>query len=168
MKIAVRGYSGAGKSTLAKALGQRYGCGVLHLDKVQFTGGWQERNRDEARATVAEFLDRDAWIIDGNYTNFHYRRRLEEADCIVLLCFSRLTCLRQAWGRYRQFRGRVRESMADGCCEKFDLEFFLWVVWKGRTRERRARLLAVAEEFPDKTVLLKNRRQADAFLQKQQ
>lgn len=45
MKIAVTGYSGAGKSTLARTLGERLGCPVLHLDTVQFTPGWVERDR---------------------------------------------------------------------------------------------------------------------------
>ena len=36
MKLLVMGYSGAGKSTLARALGEQYGCPVLHLDTVQF------------------------------------------------------------------------------------------------------------------------------------
>ena len=57
MKIAVIGYSGAGKSTLARELGRRYGCPVLHLDQVQFTAGWAERDRGEALAMVEKFME---------------------------------------------------------------------------------------------------------------
>ena len=52
MKIAVMGYSGAGKSTLSRALSQRLGLPLLHLDKVQFTAGWQELDHAEDLAMV--------------------------------------------------------------------------------------------------------------------
>lgn len=79
MKIAVIGYSGSGKSTLAKALGEKYHCPVLYLDRIQFLPGWKERSRDEGRKMVEEFMTRDSWVIDGNYKEFYQARRLEEA-----------------------------------------------------------------------------------------
>ena len=68
MKIAVIGYSGAGKSTLARALGERYGIPVLHFDRVQFTPNWQERDREEARRMVHEFMEQPQWVMDGTYS----------------------------------------------------------------------------------------------------
>ena len=164
MKIAVMGYSGAGKSTLSSALSQRLDLPLLHLDKVQFTAGWQERDRSAALAMVEAFMAQDSWVIDGNYAGFLQARRLEEADLIVFLDLPRLTCLRQAWGRSRRFRGQVRDSAADGCCEKFDLEFFCWLVWDGRTRKRSARYRSLMDQCRAKTVVLKNRKQIQSFL----
>lgn len=60
MKIAVLGYAGSGKSTLARALGELYGIPVLHLDRVQFTPNWQERDRAEALAMVHDFMEHPA------------------------------------------------------------------------------------------------------------
>lgn len=165
MKITVMGHSGAGKSTLARTLGARYGIPVLHLDTVQFTTAWQERNRDVARAMVADFMERPQWVIDGNYSDFYQERRLEESDQILFLDFPRRTCLPQALGRYFKNRGKCRESVADGCIEKFDLEFLLWILRDGRTAERRARYRAICETYSTKTVVLKNRRQVERFLQ---
>lgn len=164
MKIAVMGYSGAGKSTLSSALSQRLGLPLLHLDKVQFTAGWQERDRAEALAMVEAFMAQSSWVIDGNYAGFLQDRRLEEADLIVFLDLPRLTCLRQAWGRYRRFRGQVRDSAADGCCEKFDMEFFRWLVWDGRTRKRTARYRSLMDQYRAKAVVLKKRKQIQSFL----
>lgn len=164
MKIAVMGYSGAGKSTLAKELGTLYGCPVLHLDRVQFMPGWEERDRDEARAMVADFTEQDSWIIDGNYRGFYQDRRLREADRIIYLNFSRLTCLRQAIGRYRTWRGRSRGDMADGCTEKLDAEFVWWILWKGRTRDRRKSHQALCRQYAEKTVILKSRREVERYL----
>ena len=166
MKIAVMGYSGAGKSTLTRTLSQRLGLPLLHLDKVEFTANWQKRDRAEALAMVEAFMARDSWVIDGNYAGFLQARRLEEADLIVFLDLPRLTCLRQAWGRYRRLRGQVRESAADGCCEKFDLEFFRWLVWDGRSRKRQTRYRSLMEVYREKAVVLKNRAQISAFLER--
>lgn len=165
MKIAVIGYSGAGKSTLARTLSEKLELPLLYLDRVQFTTNWVERDRAEALAMVDAFLEHDSWVIDGTYPSFRMERRMEEADTILFLDFDRFTCLRQAFCRYLSFRGSVRESAADGCAEKFDGEFLRWLLWEGRTKERAAKFRHIVETWPEKTVVLKTRRQVDAFLQ---
>lgn len=165
MKTAVLGYSGSGKSTLARTLGERYGCPVLHLDQVQYTENWTERDRKEALTMVEVFMARECWVIDGNYTGFLQVRRLDEADSIVFLNFNRWACLRRVWRRARQFRGRTRPDMADGCIEKLDLEFVCWVMWKGRTRKKRRHYRNIAENYSGKTVILKNQRELDHYLE---
>lgn len=137
MKIAVIGYSGAGKSTMAKRLAERLDCPVLYLDKIQFQPGWKERDKEEGKQLVREFMEREAsWVIDGNYTSFLQKERLLEADQILFFNFPRRICLIQAVRRYLGERGQVRESIADGCVEKLDLEFILWILWKGRTGKK--------------------------------
>ena len=81
MRIAIIGYSGSGKSTLAAQLGQAYGVPVLHLDSVHWLPGWVERAREEEKALVRAFLDRNkSWVIDGNYSALYYEERLEKAE----------------------------------------------------------------------------------------
>ena len=99
MKIAVIGYSGSGKSTLAKHLGEETGYPVLHLDKVNFLPGWQERDRAEARAVVTAFMAQDDWIIDGNYGDLHCGLRMVAADKIMMLCSNPGTRSGRAWRR---------------------------------------------------------------------
>ncbi len=140
------GYSGAGKSTLARALGERYGIPVLHFDRVHWAPGWQERDRGEAHRMVHE-------------------RRLSEADEIVILDFPRSVCLFRAWKRYFRYRGRTRADMGEGCPEKMDLEFMWWILWKGRTRQKRGEFRAVWERYPDKSVVLKDQRDIDRYLE---
>ena len=164
MKIAILGYSGSGKSTLARRLGQALDCPVLHLDTVQFTPCWVERDRAEAQRMVRAFMDEhQSWVIDGNYRGFEQERRLREADKIVVLDFPRRTCLRQAVKRYFRWRGKTREDMAAGCNEKLDPAFIWWVVWKGRRRERSGHLRNIAVQYPDKTTVAHNHAQVDAF-----
>ncbi|MCI9368513.1 MAG: DNA topology modulation protein FlaR [Oscillospiraceae bacterium] len=165
MKIAVLGYSGAGKSTLARALGERYGIPVLHFDTIQFTPNWEVRDRDEAHRMVHAFMENPAWVMDGNYTKFEYERRLDEADEILLLLFPRLASFVRAWRRYFRFRGKSRPDMAEGCPEKMDPEFMWWILWKGRTRKKRGEFRQIAEQYPEKTVVLKSQRDIDRYLE---
>ena len=167
MKIAIIGYSGAGKSTLARRLGTLYGCEVLHLDRIHFASGWAERTDDEMREDVGRFLEKESWVIDGNYSRAFYQRRLEEADQIVFLNFNRFFCLWRAYRRYRIYRGKTRPDMADGCAEKFDREFVRWILWGGRSRKARKRYRGILAAYPKKSVELKNQTQLDRFWEQQ-
>ncbi len=165
MRIAVIGYSGAGKSTLARALADRCRCPVLFLDTVHFTSGWRERNRDEARAVVRAFIDENpAWVIDGNYGGLLQAERLALADRIVFFDFPRLACLMQAVSRYLRFRGKTRESIADGCIEQLNWEFLWWILYEGRTAPRRRHYQEIVETYREKTTVLKTRAAADRYL----
>lgn len=165
MKIAVIGYSGSGKSTLARALGERYGVPVLHFDTVHWAPGWQERDKAEVHQIAREFIEQPEWVIDGNYTKYEYQRRMAEADTIIFLDFPRLSCFVRAWKRYFRFRGVTRADMADGCAEKMDAEFVWWLLWKGRTRQRRESFQEVVEQYPEKTVVLRRQRDIDRYLE---
>lgn len=165
MKIAILGFSGSGKSTMARRLGALYDCPVLHLDTVQFTAGWGERPRDEARAAVAAFLGQNSsWVIDGNYASFYRERRLDEADLILFFSFPRFVCLLQALRRYLRYRGRTREDMAEGCTEKMDWEFVRWILWDGRAPARRNDMKQALAPYKRKCIILRTRRQANHFL----
>ncbi|WP_277728157.1 ATP-binding cassette domain-containing protein, partial [Streptococcus oralis] len=121
MKIAIIGYSGAGKSTLAKNLSKHYQLACLHMDQLQFQPGWQDSDRDWMLTEMKNFLTKhETWIIDGNYSWCYYKERMLEADQIIFLNFSPWTCLFRAFKRYLTYRGKVRESMAAGCPERFD------------------------------------------------
>lgn len=165
MKIAVLGYSGAGKSTLAQRLAGRYGCTVLHLDRVNFTSGWQERDQDEAQRIVRQMLAQPDWVIDGNYPGLCAEQRLAEADRIVLLLLPRQVCFFRAFRRYLRGCGCTRPDMGEGCMEKFDLAFAKWLLWEGRTSTRRQYLLGIARRYPQKTVVLRSARQVRRYLE---
>lgn len=165
MKIAVIGYSGAGKSTFSAQMGDKYGCPVLYLDTVNFLPGWEERDGDEGRKLVREFMKTNSsWVIDGNYERFYQKRRLAEADRIYFFDFPRYVCFYQAFRRFLTFRNKCRDSMAEGCEEKLDLEFMKWILWDGRTRKRRRHYEAIGKKYKQKTVRLKNRRQVEQAL----
>ena len=112
MKISIIGYSGSGKSTLAETLASYYSIPKLHMDTLQFQPGWIDSDRDWMEEEMKQFLSahRD-WVIDGNYSWCCYEERMEQADQIIFLNFSRWNCLYRGWKRYHRYKGRVRESM---------------------------------------------------------
>lgn len=165
MKIAILGYSGSGKSTLARLLAGKYNTDVLHFDAVHFLPGWEIRDREEKERITEEFLNtHTSWVIDGNYTKLSYERRLREADLIIMLLFNRFACLCRAYRRYRNYRGKTRPDMAEGCPEKLDREFVKWILWDSRTKRARDRYRTVARMFEDKTVILKNQKELDRYI----
>jgi len=166
VKIAVIGYSGSGKSTLARRLADHVGCEPLYLDTINFLPSWQERDRDEAREIVRQTLDKPDWVIDGNYRGLLREERMRDADEIVWLRYSRLVCAFRALRRHVKNRGKSRESMADGCIEKMDREFFWWVVYKGRTQKRVRTYLDTMERYADKSVVIRNDKELAAYLAK--
>lgn len=164
MKIAVIGYSGSGKSTLAGKLAKQQGLAPLYLDTVFWLPGWKERDRAEMRELVSGYLDtHEDWVIDGNYSKICFERRMEEADRIILMQFSALSCLFRAWKRYRQNKGKSRISMTEGCPEKMDGEFVRWLVYEGRKKGPRDLYRRVREQYPEKVVRIRNQRQLDTY-----
>lgn len=163
MKAAVVGYSGAGKSTLAKRLGEYCVAEVLHIDSIRFAPGWVERPCDMVCQEVCAFMERADWVIDGNYRNIVWEARLDKADLILFLNFSRGRCLWQAFRRYLQYRNSSRDSVAPGCMEKLDWEFIKWILYEGRTSEVRRGYEEMCDRYSDKALVLRNPKEREAF-----
>ena len=164
MKIAILGHSGSGKSTLAKQLAEVYKIPMLFLDTIQFEPNWKERDLEESRKLVSEFMKQDSWVIDGNYTKFFQTERLLAADKIIYMDFPRRVCLYQALKRYFEFKNQSRDSISNGCIEKIDFEFIWWILHEGRTKSRRDHYKQMILDYKDKSIVLKNKKQVDAFL----
>ena len=161
-------YSASGKSTFAKNIGEILDIPVLHLDKVNFLPNWEERKVEESEKIVLDFIEKnnDKFVIDGNFSKFAYDLRMKISDKIIFFDFDRFTCLFQAFQRYNKYKGKVRESMTEGCCEKLDWEFIKWVLFDGRTEERINKYNRVVEKYKEKVIIVQNRKEADDLLEK--
>lgn len=169
MKITIIGYSGAGKSTLAKELAHHYSLPLLHLDQLQFQPGWVNSDRQWMQEQINSFLHiNKGWVIDGNYSWCSYQERMEQADQIIFLNFSRWNCLYRAFKRYLKYRNQVRESMAAGCTEKFDWEFIRWILWDGRTKHYKEQYQSVCDRYADKVTVLSSQKEIATFLKRVQ
>ena len=162
MKISIIGYSGSGKSTLAHDISNSYSIPALHLDTVHWLPGWKERPRSEEIEIVAAFLNNNSsWVIDGTYSRVCYDRRMEESDQIIFMSFNRVSSLLRIIKRYFQYKGKTRYSMTDGCPERINLDFILWVLYKGRTKKYRENYKKIMDNYGSKVITVKNQRQLD-------
>ena len=66
-RIIVIGGNGSGKSTFSKQLAAVTHLPLVHLDRLLWHGHWQTRTREEFDALLDAELQKDRWIIDGNY-----------------------------------------------------------------------------------------------------
>lgn len=126
-RVLIIGSPGAGKSTLSRALAARTGLPLFHMDRIHWLPGWIERDRTEAADALTTVLAGERWIIDGNYGS-SLPQRLARADTVILLDYPTRLCLWRAFQRWREYRGRTRPDMTEGCPENLNFEFFWYVL----------------------------------------
>lgn len=119
-KIMIIGCSGSGKSTLARKLSQKIDVQVFHLDTLLWHDNWEMSSKDEQHHVISNVLDKDQWIIDGNYSAT-LDMRVAKADTIVFIDRSKVLCLYNVFKRYIHYKGQSRPDMHDNCPEKLTL-----------------------------------------------
>lgn len=163
MKICVIGYSGSGKSSFATKLALYYGVEPTYIDKFQFEPGWIIRDPLVRNQMIQEVVDQDEWVIDGNY--FHaVPERFKKADQIFIFDFNRFKCLYGALLRRIKYRKKSRRSMTEGNEEKFDFEFFMWIMFHSRSKQRRMFYKNIVKEYKNKTFVFTKRKQVNKYL----
>lgn len=128
-RVLILGPSGSGKSTLATKIGQKFNLPVTHLDACFFDPGWVIVDKEIFKNRMMDVASKDSWVIDGNYTSITdaFVYRLERADTIIFLKFSRWFCLWSVLKRFFKHRGTTRPDMREGCDEKIDWDFIKYI-----------------------------------------
>lgn len=111
-RVLVIGPAGSGKSTFSRALSNRTGLPVIHLDAHYWRPGWVRPSEDEWREQQRDLLSGDAWIADGNDLQT-LDLRLERAEGVVLLDTPWWTCAGRAFRR--GLRRPVAWMPPEGC-----------------------------------------------------
>ena len=97
-RIIVIGCPGSGKSTVSRALHNKTGIPLYHLDMMYWNADKTVVERSIFHERLAEVLSRDEWIIDGNY-NRTVEMRLKECDTVFLFDLPTEVCLQGAIDR---------------------------------------------------------------------
>lgn len=126
-------------------MSEKLGIELIHIDRVYWKPGWVEPSNGDWLARLAVILERDRWIIDGNYSAT-LEMRLEAGDTAIFLDIRRTLCTWRVIRRTFRYWRRTRPDMAEGCFERLDLPFLAFV-WNYPTRSRPKimRLLKLAE-----------------------
>lgn len=157
-KIIVIGCPGSGKSTFSRALSEKTGISVYHLDMMY----WNE-NKTTVEKSV--FLDRlssvlsfDEWIVDGNFSST-MELRIAACDTVIFLDLPVDVCIEGI----RERLGKPRSDMPWIETEE-DAEFIEFV--RSFESQVRPTIIKLLEKYSDKMIVIfKTRQQMNDWLQ---
>ena len=157
-KIIVIGCPGSGKSTFSRALSEKTGISVYHLDMMY----WNE-NKTTVEKSV--FLDRlssvlsfDEWIVDGNFSST-MELRIAACDTVIFLDLPGDVCIEGI----RERLGKPRSDMPWIETEE-DAEFIEFV--RSFESQVRPTIIKLLEKYSDKMIVIfKTRQQMNDWLQ---
>ena len=157
-KIIVIGCSGAGKSTFARALAEKTGLPLCHLDLIWHKADKTHITREEFDEKLREWLSRPQWIIDGDFSRT-LETRAAACDTIIFLDYSMEVCLQGVESRI----GKDRPDMP-WIEEEFDPDFRDWIL--EFPSERLPQIQRVIERYKAEKdiIVFKSRTEAAAFL----
>jgi adenylate kinase family enzyme len=123
-RILIVGSCGAGKSTFATELSAKLNLPLVQLDRLFWKPGWVMQEEVIFTNLLQTELERDNWIIDGNYLK-SLPLRLEYADTAILLNLNCWICTWRVLKRWLLQDG----DQSVGCPQKVDLPFLKFVIW---------------------------------------
>ena len=156
-RVAVIGCPGGGKSTFSRALRDRVGLPLYHLDAIYWRDDRTHLSREEFYPLMQKIIAREEWIMDGNY-NSTLEWRISACDLLIFLDYPAEVCLEGVRAR----RGQKRSDMP--WVEEGDDQEFLEFIRAFET-ESKPRILELIGGYPDKAVVVfRTREEADRYL----
>jgi len=161
-RIMIIGCPGSGKSTLSKQLAMKLKLPLVHLDQMYWKSNWQPISNEIFDELLLREVEKDEWIIDGNYSRT-ISMRLEKCDTIIYLDYHRMTCLLGVLKRVIKGYGKTREDMGENCPERLDWSFLKYVwTFNQRRREEYLRLLRCQKD--KRVIILRYRSDGAKFI----
>ena len=156
-KVIVIGCPGSGKSTVSRALHNKTGIPLYHLDMMYWNADKTTVEKSVFLERLSTVLEKDKWIIDGNYGST-MELRMAACDTVIFLDYPLDVCL----DGIRERRGKPRSDMPWIETEE-DAEFIEFI--KNYNEQQKPKVLELLEKYSDQNIVVfKSREQADAFL----
>lgn len=143
-RICILSPSNSGKSTLADAIARKRNLEAVYLDQLFHLPNrdWEQRPRPEFIALHNAAIERERWVMDGNYA-FCMPQRFRRATGLIVLDVSTITSLLRYFRR-TLFEKERRGALAGGRDSvKWDMIHHITVA----TPKNRDRYRAIFEEF---------------------
>ncbi len=158
-KIMVIGCPGSGKSTFSRTLHIRTGIPLFHLDMMNWNSDRTTVEKAVFRERLSSAIQKDEWIIDGNYGST-IELRLQACDTVIFLDYPLDVCLNGIMER----RGKERTDMPWIEDEnEEDAEFIEFI--KNFNFQNRPKIIELLDKYSHKDIyIFKNRDEADEFL----
>lgn len=156
-KVIVIGSPGAGKSTFSRKLRDKTRLPLFYLDMIWHKPDKTNITRKEFHEKLEEIMEKDAWIIDGNYQRT-LEIRLQTCDTVFFLDYPVEVCLEGASSRI----GTEREDLPWVETE-FDEEFRQFIV--DFPKEQLPQMYELLEKYKQEKewIIFRNREEADRF-----
>ena len=156
-KVIVIGCPGSGKSTVSRALHNKTGIPLYHLDMMYWNADKTTVEKSVFLERLSAVLKKDEWIIDGNYGST-MELRMAACDTVLFLDYPLDVCL----NGIKERRGKPRSDMPWIETEE-DAEFVEFI--KNYNEQQKPKVLELLEKYSDKNIVIfKRREQADEFL----
>lgn len=124
MKLLILGLSCSGKTTISKTLSKSLKIQCYHLDSYYWKSCWV-KNPD---FDINKIINSQEWIIDGNYYEEEFERRLNESNLIVYLKISLIKRLFRMILRHRRYK--KNPELYDAVSNKINLKFIISTIKK--------------------------------------
>ena len=156
-RVIVIGCPGSGKSTVSRALHNKTGIPLYHLDMMYWNADKTTVEKSVFLERLSAVLEKDEWIIDGNYGST-MELRMVACDTVIFLDYPLDVCL----DGIKERRGKPRSDMPWIETEE-DAEFIEFI--KNYNEQQKPKVLELLEKYSDKNIVIwRSREQADAFL----
>ena len=157
-KVIIIGCCGSGKSTLARHLHACTGIPLFHLDQLNWNENKTTVEKEVFLKRVQDVIQKDSWIIDGNYGS-SIEMRMQACDTVFFLDYPVDVCIQgihERVGKVRTDIPWVEDEVDEGL-----IEFV-----RNYEKEDRPEILELLSKYKEKDIhIFRNRKDAKIYLE---
>lgn len=162
-RIVIIGCPGAGKTTFSRQLAAITRLPLVHLDYYYHDDKFDyENDKASWRNKVNELVDKNEWIIEGNYKST-FELRFARADTIIYFDYPRRISVWRTLKRRVEYRNKQRAEMPPSWKEKISPKFMKFV-WDFNETERPMIYELLKSQDNKKIIILKNPLETKQYL----
>ena len=157
-KVIIIGCCGSGKSTFARQLHACTGIPLFHLDQLNWNENKTRVEKEVFLKRVQDVIQKDSWIIDGNYGS-SIEMRMQACDTVFFLDYPVDICIQGIHERV----GKVRTDIP-WVEDEVDEDLIEFV--RNYEKEDRPEILELLSKYKEKDIhIFRNRKDAKIYLE---